>query len=355
MNNFPEWDSRTRVDQRLSEAALRLAATTDRIGVRNVWQYLRHNWPYLLLFFFIAVPMYWIAAALTIRSKLYSPFGGMPTSDQVSIFQTFIGGGLATAATLFGALLTRSHNRREHRRLQLQAVLESLKSLPEREIKGRMSGVFPAMVMLGQQNVALRALDEAVNKDFLSMDTVVWIIDEILNSGYKFSRVGGDGDFIDTGVADEAASLLHKYAENGLLTQTSPRDVWFPGYFFRGNWNRTMTFYSKDFTLRASAHTLLSQEKGWWSKAASSQLPDFPTKTWIDCAKRDFEPTIRSAATILLDALITSFPESPGASKEKVQLRNSAKKAVAKRKRRITDVPQEYHELAYKIRNKWRR
>ncbi|WP_157594759.1 hypothetical protein [Streptosporangium amethystogenes] len=354
MNNFPEWDGQPRVDQRVSEAALRLAATTDRIGVRHVWQYLCRNWPYLLLFFFIAVPMYWIAAALTIRSKLYSPFEGMPSSGQVSIFQTFIGGGLATAATLFGALLTRSHNRREHRRLQLQAVLESLKSLPEKEIKGRMSGVFPAMVMLGQQNVALRALDEAVTKDFLSMDTVVWVIDEILNSGYKLSRFGGDSDFIDTGVADEAASLLHKYAENGLLTQIQPPEVWFPSYFFKGNWNRTMTFYSKDFTLRASAHTLLSREWEWWREAVDGQLPNFPTRTWIECAKRDFEPTIRSAAAILLDALITCFPEAPGATKEKVQLRNAAEKVIAKRKRRLADVPHEYHDLVNKIRYEWK-
>jgi hypothetical protein len=343
----------TRTRQRVAAVPRGLAAKMDRISFLRIWRYLCHNWPYLVLFFFIAVPLWWIAAILMIRSNLYSPFGGPPTSQQLTTFLTFIGGGLATAATLYGALLTSAHNKRERRRLQLEAVLDSLKSLPEGNAKTRVSGVFPAMVLLGQQRVALRVLDLAVENDLLSMDAATWVIDQLLNPGYALDREYGDQ--VDKYAADEAASLLYKYAEKGRLTQESPPDIWFPSYLFSGGWNRTLSLYSRDFTLRATACTLLSRQWRWWNRSTDGELPNFPTETWIECAKHDFDPTVRSSAALLLDALAFRFPRKPGAGmpRNNLALRDSMESIIAKRRREFAHVPPVYHQLAKKIRNEW--
>jgi hypothetical protein len=74
------------------------------IALNRVWRRVRRsrNWPYLALLVFIVMPL----------------------------FLTFIGGGLATATTVFAALLTREHNAPERRRLRLETVIKSLESLP---------------------------------------------------------------------------------------------------------------------------------------------------------------------------------------------------------------------------------
>ncbi|MDG6103339.1 hypothetical protein Daura_36415 [Dactylosporangium aurantiacum] len=277
-------------------------------------------------------------------------------------YLTFIGGGLATAATLYGALLTKSHNRLEHRRLQLNAVLASLQSLPEGDVKARLSGVLPTMVLLGQQRVALRALDPIVESKSANMDSVAWVIDQIMNGDQLLDLV--DGDRSDPGIVNETASLLCKYAEQGRLTRKEPQDVWFPTYFYPGgHWNRALPAYAKELTLRATAHTLLSQEPDWWSKHAGGELPDFPTKTWTECAKRDFDRKTQSEAVALLDALLNRFPESerkdvdlaPTASltsqpRDKIDLRINAKKIIAKRKRDLSPVSDAIYKLAAEIR-----
>jgi hypothetical protein len=74
----------------------------------------------------------------------------------VQAFLAFIGGGLATAATVMASLLTWQHNKRAERQLELDTVVKGLESLPDGE--ARVAGAIATMVLLGQQPVAMRVL-----------------------------------------------------------------------------------------------------------------------------------------------------------------------------------------------------
>ena len=84
----------------------------------GIWKRVRRtgNWPYLALLVFIVIPLLWMGYSLAVRSGMFGfssvSASNAPTSDQVKLFLTFIGGGLATAATLFAALFTRAQHAR---------------------------------------------------------------------------------------------------------------------------------------------------------------------------------------------------------------------------------------------------
>ncbi|MFC4912611.1 hypothetical protein [Actinomadura gamaensis] len=327
---------------------LRLAIALDRVRPRHVIQRIRLNWPYYTLTFFVVLPLWYMAASLAWRSHLYSFRGGSPSPDQLKVFLTFIGGGLATAVTMYGALLTRAHNMREHRSLQLKAVLDSLGTLPPSSSPERMSAVFSAMVLLGQQRVALRALDPAVRKGTLEMATATWVIDQVLTSAD--SRKPLDGGRVDDQAAVEAAILLSNYAQQGRLTADEDGGYCFADHFMR-NWNRTLPHDARLWILRAISHMLLSRDKNWWS--VSGRIPDFPTYTLLRCAAGDLEPVVRATAAVPLGVILDCF-RAP-AEGPKRDLYDEADRV--RRKRRTTAAASRVSEvdrdLAARIAKRW--
>ena len=97
--------------------------------LNRAWKRVRlsRNWPYLTLGVCVVLPLLWMAFSLALRSGMLG-WSGRPTSEQIKLFLTFIGGGLATAASVFAALFTREHNTRERQRLRLETVINSLES-----------------------------------------------------------------------------------------------------------------------------------------------------------------------------------------------------------------------------------
>lgn len=182
-------------------------------------------WPYLLLALFLILPMFVMATILAFRSGLFTFSRARPGDEQVRVFMTFIGGGLATSATFFAALLTWEHNKREHRRMQLETVIKSLDALPDGE--PRVAGSIATMVLLGHQSVAMRVLAPAWDKRAVDDATATWLIGQVLEGGRR-----------DEKAIAEAAALLLAHASH-LTVASHKRCLSWPGYWFE-NWKHDL-------------------------------------------------------------------------------------------------------------------
>lgn len=323
-----------------------------------VGKWLVHNWPYLALVVCVFLPMLWMAASLAFRADLFWPIKGVgkPGSDQVEMFKVFIGGGLATAVTLVGALLTREHNARGRRRLQLETVVKSLEFLPA-ESSQRVPAVLATMVLLGQQRIAIRILGPAWKRGAVDPQTATWLINQVLISD-RTDRSQTDADRPDETAMNEASLLLWKHAAD--LMQSKRLDYSFPGDFqtgwafpryrldgLRGAKKRHSV---KKNILMAMGTMLISRDRDWWCHGGNP--PVWPTDVLLECTERDTDPSARSFAAMLFGAVYDCFPDQvTGFFFED----NRVEKALEKRKRaeKNTALPRDYFKLADGIREKW--
>ena len=309
----------------------------------DLWRRVRRtrNWPYLALLVFIVLPMLWIAYSLAVRSGMFG-FSGAPSSEQVKLFLTFIGGGLATAVTLFGALFTREHNIRERRRLRLEAVLKSLESLPVQS-QARMAGVLSTMVLLGQPRIAIRVLEPAWKDGAVDHGTATWVIGQVLTGEGAYGEPS-EGDCSDEAAINEAAALLANQADQ-LMDE---RMYYFPGHFLR-QWStdRELPAEAKDSLLLAMGRMLASRDKSWWS--LDGYPPAWPTAVLLECAESERVPSVRSSAAVLLAALHDCFPQRFADILPARRLESIRKQAVEA----PGSVPADYLLLADKIRADW--
>lgn len=280
------------------------------------WKWLTHNWPYLALIACVFIPMLWFAASLASRTGLLWSTH-TPTPQQLQTFQIFIAGGLATAVTLVGALLTREHNGRERRRLQLETVVKSVEFLPA-ESQQRVSAVLSTMVLLGQQRIAVRILGPAWRDGLIDHQTATWIVNQVLISD-RTDRSQIDSDRPDETAMNEASALLRKHAP-GLADDQHPRSFSFPGDFAT-EWafpryrldrlrKRKKRHFAKDNVLQAMGRVVTSQSRSWW--CPDGFPPAWPTEIFLECAESDSDPTIRCAAAILFGALYDCAPDNYG-------------------------------------------
>lgn len=270
-----------------------------RPAVRRRWLgYL----PYLGLGFLIVLPLWVMAVLLAVRAGMFR-LSGTPSSEQTSVFLTFIGGGLATAATVLGALFTWQHNKRERRRLVMDTVIRSLESLQVG--KPRVVGVLSSIIQLGQPRVALRVLAPMWELGQVDDETATWLIGQVLAPGS--GRMGtGDGDLIDQATVEEAAALLREHADT--LTKDNERSLSFPGHF-KDEW-RTDPELPRDAKLQvlmAMGTMLASRGKGWWG--CDGHPPSWPTVILESCVRSDSDPGVRSAAAVLLRELHFHFQD----------------------------------------------
>jgi len=323
----------------------------SRVGLHlnNVWKRARRsrNWPYLALLVFIVIPLLWIAYSMAVRSGMFGfsnvPSSNAPSSDQVKLFLTFIGGGLATAATLFAALFTREHNIRERRRLRLETVLKSLDCLPA-ETPLRMAGVLSTMVLLGQHRIAIRVLEAVWKSGNVDDGTATWLIGQVLTGDSTYGDPF-DGDRTDEAAINEAAALLADHADQ--LTDKSM--YYFPGHFLE-QWRteKELPDIAKGNLLLAMGRILVSRDKDWWSPSGGP--PAWPTKVLVECAENERVQSIRSSAAVLLGALHDCFPDFQGylcPDRLEPILKQAAEATAAH------SVPGECLSLTNRIRSDW--
>ena len=212
------------------------------------------------------------------------------TDTQLQVFTTFIGGGLATSATLVGILLTYAHNRRAERRLQLETVIKSLENLPVG--KARLAGAITTMVLLGHQGVAMRVLQPAWHQGEVDEATATWLIDRVIASEPR-----------DPDAVDEAVTILREHADQ--LPEKEHRGyVNFPGAFFQ-RWNPTLSVPSKQNMLWAMGEAVLNRPPEWYF----STPPRWPISIIAECMLEDPDETTRACAAILLDGFVRRFEE----------------------------------------------
>ncbi|MGW8378170.1 hypothetical protein [Streptomyces sp. ODS28] len=305
------------------------------------------NWPYLLFLVFIVIPLWWMAATLAIRSGVYG-FSGRPDPAQVKTFLTFVGGGLATAATLFGALITREHNARERRRLGLDTLLKSLDSFSPGTPQ-RVAAVLSTMILLGHPRVVLRVLEPAWKAEEVDHATATWCIGQVL-AGAETSSTGRRDARADP-VINEATVLLRSHTHQ--LTDRATGGLFFPGDFLSG-WRGDLPHTAKNDLLLAMGETLLSQDKRWWCPGGAP--PHWPTRVWMKCAEQDPDPDIRLSAAVLVDALCSCFPQQmtahPAFRDRVARLLRQAETVTG---RPHGSIPGDCALLAHKITEEWGR
>ncbi len=241
-----------------------------------------------------------MAALLSLRDGMFH-LGGVPDPRQTSIFLAFIGGGLATVATVLGALFTFYHNKRERDRLGLDTLLRSLESLSADNLP-RVAGVLASMIQLHQPRVAIRVLAPAWDAGIVDPGTATWLIGQVLtrNSAVK----GAEGDRVDRATIEEAAVLLRRHAHE--LTGPNPRSYCFPDDFLK-EW-RTQPDLPSDAkrNLLVTIGTMLaSRDAEWWGHGGIA--PRWPTNVVIECARDDTDPLIASSAAILFNQIYSHF------------------------------------------------
>lgn len=251
-------------------------------ALKNFLLWISRNLTYITLVLFIIIPLFWMAAALAIRSGLFwgNPPEGVQAnavSDQVKTFLVFIGGGLATTATFIAALLTREHNRLESRRLSLDTTIKDLDAIEDSQ--ARVAGVLTSMVKLGHPDVAMRILDPIWTANEVDSATATWLIDQVFN--IEYSRTA----------SHEASSLLR--AHSAALAEPQPGFSAWPDKL-RRHWNKRIPPLAKKNVLYALIELLVSRKVSWWN-FTSATGSNWPVEL-IEQATHDNDPTIRAAA-----------------------------------------------------------
>ncbi|MEV0353122.1 hypothetical protein AB0H88_45835 [Nonomuraea sp. NPDC050680] len=243
------------------------------------------------------------------RADMVSLDGPKPDSKQVETFLAFIAGGLATVATVLAMFVTQRHNMREQRRLRMEAVLNSINSLPEGAVE-RESGLLPAMVMLGQAHIALRALEPAWEKGKIDVGGATWVLGQVLAGEHSYNSAYGN-DPIDRTAIAEAAMLLEIHARKGNFTDDAGH-VYFPGYL-ASCWNRSLPAKVKPHIFRAGVFALITRSRSWWfDRGSGNTIPLVPVEMLIHCVKHDRDRRMRATAICLLDVLQKCFSDHAG-------------------------------------------
>jgi hypothetical protein len=320
---------------------------TVRPRLARLWSVLRrsHNWPYLALLVLIVGPLLWMAVSLAVHSGLFA-LSGPPQPNQVGVFLTFIGGGLATSVTLLGALLTREHNASERQRLRLETVIKSLETLPT-DATPRVAGVLCTLLLLGQQRLAIRVLQPAWRDGSVDPGTATWLVGQVLLADPR--RDGKpDGDRVDAAAVEEAAVLMLEHADQ--LTDRATGMYYFPGHFLtRWRTEHQLSTGVKEYLLLTIARMLAGQNRDWW--CPGDDLPVWPTTVLLECAEHEPDEVVRGSAAVLVAALRECFPGQFAerlAAGRLAAIDRRAARAVAAR-----TVPREVVAIADRIRAEW--
>lgn len=275
---------------------------------RSAGEYLRKNWPFVALVVFVVMPLYWMAVNLAVSAGMFGfTNASHSTVNQVQMFMAFIGGGLASAATVFGALLTKQQNEHQEWRQNCEAVNAGLQSLSPGP--SRVAGVLTNTVELGKPGVAVRVLDPVWRLGDVDAATATWIIDQVLVRADERSDVPRR-ERPSPATLREVAVILLEHAEDGDLTEAGhPRHYYIPDSLSE-TLNPALPPEVQSLLLLTTAYVLLSQEWQWWCDDRE-RPPRWPQALWISCVRSAGygatapagQPPIGMKAAVLLTGL----------------------------------------------------
>lgn len=234
-----------------------------------------------------------LLAVITVVSVavLLVPGGPEVSDDRVSALWILLASLLATAASLVGALLSKTSQERSH---ALQAQTEERKGRLESEAEQRMrleatvnglellrgderpdtvvtAGALAAIVELGHPIIALRVLSAALDVGAVDPATAAWVLDRVFAKplGTMSGPAGPPGDLGQQypeavrQARHEAAAVLHRHS--GVFPR---RDL--PGGFdwpdcFRGRWLAGLDTNGGSLVVHALVDTILSAPRSWWT------------------------------------------------------------------------------------------
>lgn len=223
------------------------------------------------------IPAMWVAlgclllaligvAAFLLVAKM-DFFSDKPMNDeQTKAVWTFVGVSLGAVVTLIGTLLAEQHNRRTavlerqaEKRLTLDTVAKLLELLTENgdyAKPARVGGAIATMVELEGGTVALRILRDLWAADKVATDTVVWLIERVLNE--------------DRPEEEQvlAASLLTMHARSLVPSRGDPEQEWYAWPSMAEPWPAHLPGRAKDALIVVAPRVLLARERTYWQQRA---------------------------------------------------------------------------------------
>ncbi len=274
------------------------------------------RWGWIAFFLFLILPLYTIAGIVCFRSGLFR-FNGTLSDTQLKSVWTFLGAGLAAAATVLGGLLTKSHNDRTlalqyetqkqqeiqeseaNERLKMDTVISGLKLICNNGTyspKAAIAGGLATLVQLGHPIVAMRALAAALPEDVVDNDTATWLISEVLTTQITM------GTPRDLSVAkDEASSLLYKYSSELTISSSDSAEFSWPGAVTQ-QWPSGLSQKAGLLLIAALAELLISQSDEWWN--SKGQTSSWILYTLDEVLRHEKDPTVKVAAAMLGKAIL---------------------------------------------------
>jgi len=242
--------------------------------VRRMRKWLRGVAPWAALFLFVLVPLYVVTTFFGIRTGILDLNDRTISNEELKALWTFIASGFATAATIIGLLLTRSHNNRTliaqkkadernallqretSARLALDTVVKSLELLirndGEYAPKAKVAGALAALVHLEHPVIAMRTLSAAWDDNAVDAATACWLISEVFAGGTEDSKY-------------EAAMLLMLHVSELCMDDTRKGVFEWPSFIYL-KWPMSIPRDARYVILISLIELVLSRNQDWWGQ-----------------------------------------------------------------------------------------
>jgi hypothetical protein len=201
----------------------------------------------------VLLPLYAISAAFAVRSGIFDLSDKNVSAEEYKALWAFLASGFATAITLIGLLLTRSHNERVADQLTLDVAVKGLELIiadGKYSPPARIAGALAALVHLGHPVIAMRVLDAAWDDNAVDTATGCWLIGEVLERGSPTS-------------VQEAARLLRTHASRLCGNEEQMGKYEWPAPIYE-DWPKQIPREAKTDILQALFQLLISRERAWW-------------------------------------------------------------------------------------------
>jgi hypothetical protein len=265
------------------------------MGEETVVRKAKATWPWLVLALFLLLPIYAISASLAVRSGLFDLRDRTVSDREIQAIWTLVASGIATAVTLIGLLLTRSHNQRMLERTSLDTVVKGLELILGHEgryaPRARVAGALAALVHLGHPVIAMRTLNAAWEDNAVDTDTATWLISEVMSAGSKDSKI-------------EASVLLSSRASELCVDSDPPRVSW-PANL-SDEWRTDLPIDARLTIVITILEVLLSRDVKWWAG-----YQGWAVVLLDDARLKDSNPGIRYYAAEALGIVIRTYGPKP--------------------------------------------
>ena len=226
----------------------------------------------------VVLPLYVALTVVVIRTKLFDLDGAAFTDEQYKAIWAFLGVALGTAATIMGAILTKSNNDKNlaqqhesERRQKLDTAVQALDLIKQDEgyaPRAVIAGALATLVHLGHPTIAMRATEVATRDRAIAVKTAVWLIDQVLRGEVEHSTRAA------TMMAKQEAVWL-LYSVRSELMEELPGEFEFPSCAISA-WPRDLFEDANYWLLDTMIGLLISRDPDWWQSTSGGA-----TWTWV--------------------------------------------------------------------------